>query len=59
MPPYLKSSVRVFKTFTEDLNLLADWLEHCAVTTVAMESTGRIPIYEILETRSVSGDRVN
>ena len=56
-----KSSVRVFKTFTEDLNLLADWLEHCAVTTVAMESTGIywIPIYEILETRGFEVYLVN
>jgi len=32
--------VRVFPTFTEDLNQLADWLVPCGVTTVAMESTG-------------------
>ena len=42
--------VRVFPTFTEDLNQLADWLVPCGVTTVAMESTGVywIPLYEIL-----------
>jgi transposase len=46
-------SVRVFPTFTRDLNALADWLEACAIDTVAMESTGVywIPIYEILEGR--------
>jgi hypothetical protein len=32
--------VRVFPTFPEDLNQLADWLVPCGVTTVAMESTG-------------------
>jgi len=46
-----KESVRVFGTFTVDLHTLADWLEACEVTTVAMESTGIywIPTYEILE----------
>jgi transposase len=44
-------SVRVFRTFTPDLCALADWLEACAVDTVAMESTGVywIPLYDILE----------
>jgi hypothetical protein len=32
-------SVRVFQTFTRDLHALADWLEACHITTVAMEST--------------------
>jgi len=32
--------VRAFGTFTPDLHALADWLAHCEVTTVAMESTG-------------------
>jgi hypothetical protein len=32
--------VRKFVTFTEDLGRLADWLQVCCVTTVAMESTG-------------------
>jgi len=46
-------SVREFKAFTADLHALADWLSHCGVTTVAMESTGVywIPLYEILERR--------
>jgi transposase len=46
-------SVRVFRTFTADLYALAEWLEGCAVDTVAMESTGVywIPLYEILEGR--------
>jgi len=32
--------VRMFATFTQDLNELADWLQQCRVRTVAMESTG-------------------
>jgi transposase len=35
-----ENPVRVFATFTEDLEQLADWLSACGVTTVAMESTG-------------------
>jgi transposase len=54
-------SVRVFKTFTVDLNGLADWLEACGIDTVAMESTGVywIPIYEILEARGFEVYLVN
>ena len=37
-----ENPVRSFLTFTQDLNRLADWLEQCGVTTVAMESTGSI-----------------
>ena len=42
-----------FAAFTPDLNELADWLEKCGITTVAMESTGVywIPLYELLESR--------
>src|SRR5688572_28575725 len=32
-------SVRRFECFTADLHRLADWLVHCGVTTVAMQST--------------------
>jgi hypothetical protein len=32
--------VRVFATFTEDLERFTGWLEQCGVTTVALESTG-------------------
>lgn len=47
--------VRLFQTFTEDLHRLADWLEQCGVTTVAMESTGVywIPLFDILERRGL------
>ena len=48
--------VRVFETFTEDLERMADWLLRCGVMTVAMESTGVywIPLYEILEAKGVT-----
>ena len=47
--------VRRFGTFTEDLNQMADWLERCGVTTVAMESTGVywIPLFEVLDRRGL------
>ena len=53
--------VRKFATFTEDLGRLADWLQRCGVTTVAMESTGVfwIPLYEILEQRGLNPCVVN
>src|SRR5712691_7631703 len=46
-------TVREFGAFTPDLHALADWLEKCGVTTIAMESTGVywIPLFEILEQR--------
>lgn len=46
-------TVRGFGTFTADLVALADWLAHCGITTVAMESTGVywIPLFELLEQR--------
>lgn len=45
--------VRSFGCFTADLNALAEWLKHCGIETVAMESTGVywIPLYQILESR--------
>lgn len=56
-----EESVRAFATFTVDLYALADWLEACAVDTVAMESTSVywIPIYEILEERGFEVYLVN
>lgn len=53
--------VRCFKTFTDDLHQLADWLVRCRVKTVAMEATGVywIPIYEILEARGLEVLLVN
>ena len=53
--------VRKFGTFSRDLHAIADWLESCGVTTVAMESTGVywIPLYEVLESRGVEVCLVN
>lgn len=53
--------VRTFATFTEDLNKLADWLQECRITTIAMESTGMywIPLHQILETRGIEVRLVN
>jgi transposase len=55
------SPVREFRSFTEDLHALADWLEACSIDTVAMESTGVywIPLYEILEDRGIEVLLVN
>lgn len=46
-----QNPVRVFLTFTEDLQQLAEWLVKCRIKTAAMESTGVywIPLYEMLE----------
>jgi transposase len=48
-----KEPVRTFRTFTGDLERLADWFARCGVKTIAMESTGVywIPVFEILEQR--------
>ena len=45
--------VRSFRSFTNDLYQLADWLAELGITTVAMESTSVywIPVFEILEER--------
>jgi transposase len=47
--------VRVYLTFTEDLEAMARWLVSCGITTVAMESTGVywIPIYDVLEQHGI------
>jgi transposase len=47
--------VRIYATFTEDLEGMAQWLLSRGVTTVAMESTGVywIPIYDVLEQRGI------
>ena len=54
-------SVRRFDCFTADLHRLADWLQQCGVTTVALQSTGVywIPLYEILEARGLEVYLVN
>lgn len=52
-PEKAEKPVRPFRTFTSDLERLAEWLKECGVRTVAMESTGVywIPVYELLEER--------
>jgi len=52
-PSNLPPHVRKFRTCTADLEMLADWLTACGITTVAMESTGIywIPLFELLERR--------
>jgi hypothetical protein len=54
-------SVRRFECFTADLHRLADWLQQCGVTTVAMQSTGVYwsPVYEILDARGLEVYLVN
>jgi transposase len=53
--------VREFKSFTQDLEQLAEWLKACGVDTVAMESTGVywIPLFELLESRGFEVYLVN
>jgi transposase len=53
--------VQKFGCFTADLHALADWLERCGITTVAMESTGVywINLFQILEHRGFEVKLVN
>lgn len=53
--------VRVFATFTADLEALIQWLLDRGITTVAMESTGVywIPLYQMLEDRGIGVCLVN
>lgn len=55
------NSVQRFECFTADLHRLADWLQHCGVTTVAMQSTGVywMALYEILDARGFEVYLVN
>jgi len=54
-PDRADETVRIFPTFTADLEALADWFLEHGITTVAMESTGVywIPLYQILEDRGI------
>jgi transposase len=60
-PDRADDPVREFKSFTEDLEVLAGWLTSSGVDTVAMESTGVywIPLYELLESRGFDVYLVN
>lgn len=53
--------VRTFGSFTPDLRDMADWLQQCGITHVALESTGVywIPVFQMLETRGFSVLLVN
>ena len=48
-----RRQVRTFGTMTDELLALADWLEGCGVTHVAMESTGVYwkPLWNLMEDR--------
>jgi transposase len=60
-PERAPEPVRVFETFTEDLQALAAWLQEHRISTVAMESTGVywIPVFQILETAGIEVSLVN
>jgi transposase len=60
-PDRTEDNVKVFGTFTPDLNALADWLVAHHVATVAMESTGVywVPAFELLENRGFKVYLVN
>jgi transposase len=56
-----EANVRVFRTTTDQLNELVDWLIEQRVESVAMESTSVywIPLYELLESRGIEAVLVN
>ena len=56
-----QENTRSFGGTTPDLLLLADWLEECGITSVAMESTGVewIPLFQILSERQFKVFLVN
>jgi transposase len=60
-PDRHEQPVREFKSFTEDLVRMADWLTACGIKTVVMESTGVywIALYELLEGRGFGVHLVN
>ncbi len=57
----VESNIRCFGCSTPELVALADWLNECGVTTIAMESTGVewIPLFQILSARGLSVFLVN
>lgn len=62
VPPDRDSNpVRRFGCFTEELRALADWLQQCAIRTVAIESTGVywVPLVQILAERGLEICLVN
>ena len=62
VPPDRDSEpVRVFGTFTSELQALVTWLQRCRITSVAMESTGvyGIPLFQLLEDAGIQPCLVN
>jgi transposase len=59
--PAGQSNVRVFGTFSADLDALVEWLKACRVDTVAMESTGDywIPVFQKIEAAGLEAVLVN
>jgi len=51
-----ESAVRRFGAFTQDLEMLVEWLKACLVDTVAMESTGIywLPLFQKLEASGIN-----
>lgn len=47
----IKKEIRTYRTFTQDLKSLKEWLKENSITHIAMESTGVYwkPVYNILE----------
>lgn len=47
----IKKEIRTYRTFTNDLKMLKEWLKENGITHIAMESTGVYwkPVYNILE----------
>lgn len=56
-----QSQIRQFGTFTCQLDELVEWLKHCEVNTVVMESTGVywIPVFQKLEAAGIQALLVN
>jgi transposase len=62
VPPDRDSeAIRRYDVYTRDLCAMADWLKHCGITSVAMESTGVywIPVFQILQKRGIEVILVN
>lgn len=60
-PERAPETVRVFETFTEDLEALARWFVQHRIKTVAMEATGVywIPVFQVLEAHGLEVCLVN
>jgi transposase len=60
-PDRVEEPVRRFGAFTRELNALVRWLLDCAISTVAMESTGMywIPLYQLLADAGIKVCLVN